>query len=70
MTPSENILTKQTIIVYRASDLIVTEGVAEGDPLSFADELVMDDTYQLHRSAVRGRLTLAVAEDGEGFLLM
>lgn len=70
MTPSENPLTKQTITVYRASDLVVTEGVAEDDTLSFADELVMDDTYQLHRSATRGRLTLAVADDGPGFLLM
>ena len=70
MTLSDNPLTKQTIIVYRASDLSVTEGVAEGDTLSFADELVLDDTYQLHRSAQRGRLTLAVEEDGPGFLLM
>jgi len=70
MTISEKPLTKQTITVYRASELVVTEGVAEGDALSFADELVMDDTYQLHRSAVRGRLTLALDEDGPGFLIM
>ena len=70
MSQSTNPLTKQTIIVYRAADLLVTEGVAEGDTLSFADELVMDDTYQLHRSARRGRLTMAVNEDGPGFLLM
>lgn len=69
MISSDKPLTKQTITVYSASDLIVTEGVAEGDPLSFADELVMDDTYQLHRSARRARLTLALDEDGPGFIL-
>lgn len=70
MPPSDNPLTRQTIIVFRAADFVVTEGVAEGDPLSFADELVMDDTYVLQRSARRGRLTLALEDDGPGFLLM
>ncbi|MBB5722142.1 hypothetical protein FHS72_001766 [Loktanella ponticola] len=70
MPKSDNLLTKQTISVYKAADLLVTEGVAQGDTLSFADELVMDDMYQLQRSADRGRLSLAINDDGPGFLLM
>lgn len=70
MKPSDNPLTQQTITVYHASDFVVIEGVAEGDGLSFADELVMDDTYRLHKSASRSRLTIAINEDGPGFILM
>lgn len=67
MSPSETITTKQTITVFRGEDFVVTEGVADGDALSFADELVLDDTYQLRRSAVRGRLTLGFGQDGVTF---
>jgi len=70
MSQPSNPLTKQTITVYRAADFLVVEGVAEGDTLSFADELVLDDLYQLRRAAQRGRLTLAIDDDGPGFLLM
>lgn len=62
-------LTSQTVTVYLASDFIVTDGVAEGDALSFADELVLDDVYQMRKTASRGRLTLTVREDGPGFLI-
>jgi hypothetical protein len=50
----------QNLLVFPASDFVVTDGVAEGDPVSFADELVMDDVYQLQSSARRSRLGLAV----------
>ncbi|MEL6841406.1 MAG: Hint domain-containing protein, partial [Pseudomonadota bacterium] len=40
-----------TVEVFPAADLIATAGVTIGEPLSFADELVMDDVYQLNASA-------------------
>ncbi|MEL6571450.1 MAG: Hint domain-containing protein [Pseudomonadota bacterium] len=67
MSSPDSITTEQTITVFRGEDFVVTEGVAEGDALSFADELVLDDTYQLRRSAVRGRLTLGFQPDGDTF---
>ena len=33
--------------VYNAACLVATTGVARGEPISFADELVLDDVYQL-----------------------
>lgn len=50
----------QTLPVFRAEDFRVSDGVAEGDALSFADELVMDDIYRLTPGAVRHPLTLAI----------
>lgn len=69
MTSSDEITTKQTVSVYRGEDLIVVDGVAEGEGLSFADELVLDDTYQLSRSAMRGRFTIGFATDGKSFVI-
>lgn len=63
--PSER-QTIQTLPVHPAAVFIATEGVAEGDPISFADDLVMDDVYQLSRDAARGRLGLCVQSDGAG----
>ncbi|WP_296428403.1 Hint domain-containing protein [Yoonia sp.] len=40
------------IEVFRADDMLATDGVALGEPISFADELVMDDVYQV---SPRGR---------------
>jgi hypothetical protein len=53
----------QTVAVFHASQFVVTEGVAEGDSLSFADELVMDDVYQLDSGAKRGPLSLNIHDD-------
>lgn len=69
MSSSPNTSAKQTVTVFRGEDFVVTEGVAEGDALSFADELVLDDTYQLSRSAIRGRLTLGFTEDATTFVV-
>jgi hypothetical protein len=55
----------QTILVYPAQDFVVTDGVAEGDAVSFADELVMDDVYQLSATADRQPLALALRAGGE-----
>jgi hypothetical protein len=55
----------QTILVYPARDFTVIDGVADGDPVSFADELVMDDVYQLGESAARASLALALSAGGQ-----
>jgi len=57
----------QTVAVIRADDFRVTEGVAEGEGITFADELVMDDVFQLSQSAARIPLSLALREDEAGF---
>jgi len=69
MSQTETPLTKQTVAVFRGSDFVATEGVAEGDAISFADELVMDDVYQLRRPAARARLTLGIADGSDTFVL-
>lgn len=57
----------QTVAVLRSDDFVVSEGVAEGEGISFADELVMDDVYQLSKNATRLPLSLSLREDAEGF---
>lgn len=56
----------QTLMVYPAAFFVVTDGVAEGDAVSFADELVLDDVYQLQGTAARARLALAVEGGQDG----
>jgi hypothetical protein len=53
----------QTLPVYRCHDFRVISGVAEGDALSFADELVLDDIYALAQGARRDRLTVTMGAD-------
>lgn len=48
---------RNTIPVFNARMFCVTDGVAEGDPLSFLDDLVLDDVYQLDAQATRTALT-------------
>ncbi len=59
--------TVQTIPVILASGLRATAGVAEGDAFTFADELVMDDTYQMPADEPRQRLSVSILPDGAGF---
>ena len=61
--------TTQTITVYRGDDFVAVEGVAEGDALSFADELSLDDVYQMRRSATRSRLTLGFGTSAHHYVL-
>ena len=37
----------QTVAVLQSAAVVATEGVADGEGISFANELVMDDIYQL-----------------------
>ena len=53
MSNDTQIPTIQTVAVLRSEDFCVTEGVAEGESITFADELVMDDVYQQSQSAAR-----------------
>ncbi|MFK7938983.1 MAG: Hint domain-containing protein [Roseovarius sp.] len=56
----------QSIRVYQACDFTVVNGANLGDPISFADELDLDDTYELRRNAKTYRLSL-IAEAGGHF---
>lgn len=61
--------TMQTVAIMRSDDFRITEGVVEGEGISFADELVMDDIYQLSAAATRVPLSLAMGEDPGGFII-
>ncbi len=50
-----------TIPVFPCEAFRVSDGVAEGDPISFLDDLVLDDVYQLSREA--RRVALAYSSD-------
>lgn len=58
-----------SLLVYRAADLVVIEGVAEGDSMSFADDLIMDDVYQLASHASRERLSLVIGQRPRNFAI-
>ncbi|NBT31676.1 MAG: hypothetical protein EBT13_07170 [Rhodobacteraceae bacterium] len=57
----------QELSVFTGNRFICTNGVAEGDAISFADELVMDDIYQLLPNSERGNLTLIVNGEDQSF---
>lgn len=59
----------QTVAVYDGGNFLVTDGVAEGEGVSFADELMLDDIYQLKSSAERRPLTLNVDTDSGCFIV-
>lgn len=59
---------RNTIAVYKSDSFVVTDGVAEGDPISFLDELVLDDIYQLSGQANRAALTYEKS-DGSAFVI-
>jgi len=60
-------LPTQPVAVFEGRMFAVIDGVAEGESISFADELVMDDVYQLAGEAARKSLLLTQREDGTGF---
>lgn len=53
----------QTLPVFRASDFRVSDGANLDDALSFADELMLDDTYTLHNDAVQSMLAMSQTDD-------
>lgn len=54
----------QSIPVYAAAELCVVAGANLGDPLSFAAELDLDDTYELRPGARLRRLSVVAARGG------
>ncbi|WP_282024742.1 Hint domain-containing protein [Limimaricola cinnabarinus] len=54
----------QQLAVFDATDLRVAQGVAQGDPLSFADELVPDDLYRVEAAGPARRLKLRAMPGG------
>lgn len=58
-----------TLPVLQGDDFFVISGVAEGDGVSFADELVMDDVYQLRAAARRSQLAMRPQPAGKGYFI-
>ncbi|WP_113910748.1 Hint domain-containing protein [Roseovarius dicentrarchi] len=54
----------QALPVYAAADITVISGANLGDPISFADELDLDDVYELRSEAAVQRLTVAPGKGG------
>ncbi|MGJ8622240.1 MAG: Hint domain-containing protein [Yoonia sp.] len=52
-----------TIDVYHAQDFVACDGVTKGEPLSFADELILDDVFQLGLGS--DILTIDLATEGD-----
>lgn len=59
----------QKLLVYPSGHFICENGVAEGDGISFADELVMDDIYEMHTDAQKQRLAVRPALDDRSFVI-
>lgn len=57
----------QNLYVFDDGALRVSEGVALGDAMSFADDLVMDDVYEVAPSATRRKLALVAGNDPRSF---
>jgi Hint domain-containing protein len=55
----------QNLPVYRAEVFQVSRGANLGDPISHADDLMLDDVYTLAVGAEIDRLTLCVTDDGQ-----
>jgi hypothetical protein len=64
MIALEDIRSTQSVTVYTATDFIVTEGVAENESMSFADDLVLDDIYHLAPKARQARLAITMGPAG------
>lgn len=54
----------QSIPVFRAVDFRVVNGANLGDPISFAAELDLDDTYELSKTARQHRLSVFSDDSG------
>lgn len=56
--------TSMILEVFRAADVRACEGVMIGDPISFADELILDDVFQIQRDAEP--VSLPIVADATG----
>ncbi|GAA6207302.1 Hint domain-containing protein [Cognatishimia sp. WU-CL00825] len=57
--------TGRQLPVYPCADLVVINGANQGDSLSFAAELLLDDVYELSENASVSALNFQVAENGQ-----
>jgi len=55
---------KITVEVFHAAQVVACDGVTKGEPISFADELVMDDVFQIAPAAAVTALDLATDTNG------
>lgn len=60
-------LQTQSVSVWHADQFRVSDGVAQGDAISFADELVLDDVYELAPGRVPSMLSLELPDSGNAF---
>ncbi len=63
----QDVNSNQTLSVYISSDFRASEGVAQGDSIGVADDLILDDVYQLAELAPKRSLDLADQQDGQFF---
>lgn len=61
MTSKGN-LSSQSVPVFRASEILATDGANAGDKLSFAAELILDDVYEISPYAEQYRLSVNATE--------
>lgn len=59
--------TPQHLFVFPGDTIRVREGVAVGEGISFAEDLVMDDVYEVTRAAERLKLSLNAGNDARSF---
>lgn len=60
----------QKLPVFRAQSFVVSDGVAEGDAISVADDLVLDDVYHLSGAAARCDLSVVEVQGGSSFAIV
>ena len=60
--------TRNTIAVFSSDAFVVTDGVAEGEDMTFMDELMLDDVYQLSPNVTRRALTYEIGNNA-GFIV-
>lgn len=59
----------QSIAVYNSAALSNIDGANVGDPISFADELILDDIYDIDPKAKLLRLSIHMRPQGRGFTI-
>lgn len=69
MSEKEEHYDSQTLPVYVSKAFFCASGVADGDGISFADDLVMDDIYQLAKWSEKTQLSLTTGIDEKSYLI-
>ena len=64
MNMSNHLIPAHSLPVFCANQFRVMEGANLGDPISYADDLMLDDVYCLRRETVAQQLCMAVNQDG------